>query len=42
VTEEWPDVSIIFFSSSKKVQMQAATGWVNVAVCKKKKQVAKL
>jgi hypothetical protein len=36
VTEEWPDVSIIFFKL-KKVQMQAVTGQVNVAVCKQKK-----
>jgi hypothetical protein len=35
VTEEWPDVSIMFFKL-EKVQMQAVTGQVNEAVRKQK------
>jgi hypothetical protein len=35
LTEELPDVSINFFKL-KKVQMQAITDQVNVAVCKQK------
>jgi hypothetical protein len=36
VTEEWPDDVQKYFFKLEKVQMQAVTGQVSVAVCKEK------